>query len=591
MFRQVLWKILIAVILIALVVSGMLAVRHYSRLPEQLSQHETLVLGQSRFVPGSQAAVRVLVRDTSSGAPLTEAAIKVSLRPASGGKDVLLYEGKTNAQGSADVAFDVPDSPEVSQTLVVETRSSLGSDVLEQAVTLERDYRVLLTTDKPIYQPGQLIHMRALALSAFDLTPAAGQALTLTVADGKGNKVFRQELTTSDYGVASADFQLASEVNSGAYKINAVMGNTSSEKTVNVEYYVLPKFNVDLQTEQAYYLPGQHVRGTLQAGYFFGKPVSGGSIIIEGFTFDVERTVTVSIQGNTGEDGSFEFDFDLPQYIAGSEFEGGLGRYYLQASVTDQAQHTEVSNLSLPVAGSALMIEAVPESGVFRPNVENILYVMVSYPDGTPADADLSIYFSDNGQTVTASSGEFGLAEVPYTPSNAYIEMDIQARDTLGNTASRHFTVSGEWFEDSLLLRPERAVYRVGDTMRLDFFTAQPRGTVYLDIVRAGQTVSTRSLPVENGRAAAAIDLTPDLYGTLELHAYKVMQSGSITRDTRLVVVNNVDDLIVNLKPALGHLSSRRYRQPGYPGGRHGWQRGAVDSRPGNCGRIGLCPG
>ena len=34
------------------------------------------------------------------------------------------------------------------------------------------------------------------------------------------------------------------------------------------------------------------------------------------------------------------------------------------------------------------------------------------------------------------------------------------------------------------------------------------------------------------------VDLTPDMYGTLELHAYKILRSGHISRDTRLVVVD-----------------------------------------------------
>ena len=31
-----------------------------------------------------------------------------------------------------------------------------------------------LVTDKPLYQPGQLMHLRALALQSFDLKPVAG---------------------------------------------------------------------------------------------------------------------------------------------------------------------------------------------------------------------------------------------------------------------------------------------------------------------------------------------------------------------------------------------------------------------------------
>ena len=83
---------------------------------------------------------------------------------------------------------------------------------------------MLLVTDKPLYQPGQLMHLRALALQSFDLKPVAGADLTFEVEDAKGNKVFKQALKTSDFGVASADFQLADEVNAGDYHIRAVLG-------------------------------------------------------------------------------------------------------------------------------------------------------------------------------------------------------------------------------------------------------------------------------------------------------------------------------------------------------------------------------
>ena len=146
-----------------------------------------------------------------------------------------LYQGHTDTQGTRQCFIQSTRRPaDPSQTLVIETRSSLGSDTVERPVTVQRDYRVLVTSDKPIYQPGQVIHLRALALSTFDLQPAQGQTLEVTIADGKGNKVFRQTLKTSSYGAASADFQLASEVNSGAYKISAKLGNTTSEKTVTV---------------------------------------------------------------------------------------------------------------------------------------------------------------------------------------------------------------------------------------------------------------------------------------------------------------------------------------------------------------------
>lgn len=78
-------------------------------------------------------------------------------------------------------------------------------------------------------------------------------------------------------------------MNSGAYKITARLGNTVSEKTVTVQQYVLPQFDITLTTEKSYYRPGEVVRGTLTAVYFFGKPVNESQVVLEGFTFDFAR--------------------------------------------------------------------------------------------------------------------------------------------------------------------------------------------------------------------------------------------------------------------------------------------------------------
>lgn len=517
---------------------------HYANLPERISTHETIILGQDRLVPGSQAAMRVIVRDTKDAAPLPNAAVTIALKPESGGRSSKVFEGRTDELGTAVITFRVPDSDEP-HVMTISTQSSLGSDEIERTVQLERDYRILLSTDKPLYQPGQIIHLRTLALSTFDRQAAVEQPITITIADGKGNQVFRENLTTSAFGVASTDFQLAREVNSGNYKITAQLGNTTSEKTVTVEHYVLPKFNVTMQTERDYYTPGAHVVGTLDAAYFFGKDVSEGEVTIEGFTFDFDKQVVFTLQGATDAQGLFQFEFDLPDYIVGGDLERGIGRFYLQASLTDQAGQTEGSSLSLPVAASPLVIEAIPEGGQFRPDVENILYILTSYPDGSPAEASLTVQLP--GQSLTAVTGQYGLAELLVTPSDVDQNIAITAQDSLGNVARRDFFFEGEFAGETVLLRPDNPAYRVGDTMLLTIFTSQPSGSVYLDIIREEQTVNTQAVPVSDGQAQVAVDLTPDLFGTLELHAYKILRSGVIVGDTRLVLVDEANDLSLSL--------------------------------------------
>lgn len=519
---------------------------HYATLAGRALQHTTLVHGGSRLAPGSQAALRVVVRNGVDGAPLPGAAVRVALRPAAGGDAVTLYTGQAGEQGIADVAFRVPDDTPAESVLVVETNSPAGSDHVEQPVQVTRDYRVLLTTDKPLYQPGQVMHLRALALSSFDLQPAAGRPLTLTVADGKGNRVFRVMPAASEFGVVSADFQLAGEVNTGLYKITATLGDTTSEKTVTVEHYVLPKFRVTVTTERAYYRPGERVRGTLRAEYFYGKPVAGAAARLSGYTFDVQRNDVLQLEEPTGANGDCAFEFDLPGYIAGSDLENGLARFYLQAEVTDLAAHTETADLSLPVSQNELLIDAIPESGQLHPGVENILYVLTSYPDGSPADTEITVELPGSNP-LSALSGPYGLAEVRFTPSGPGDRYTVRAADASGHRVQRAFQFVAGTGEsaDAVLLRPSRAVARVGETLTMTVFTGAPQGTVYLDLIRDGQTMSTRAVPVTDGRAEVAVDLTPDLAGTLELHAYKVLASSTIVRDTRLVIVDRAADLSV----------------------------------------------
>jgi hypothetical protein len=533
-------------LLLLIVVAGFVALQRVITMPDRVDDQQTVVVGQTRFAPDSDASVRVVVQDFAAGRPLAGAQVKVSLQ-GEGGPAIPLFEGQTDETGSLPVRFHVPDDAPPKAHLIVETESAAGRDRVEQPVTIEREYRLLLTSDKPLYQPGQTIHMRALALSTFDLTPARGATLDFLVEDARGNKVFHQSIVASDFGVAAADFTLADLVNQGDYKLSVAIGDTRSEKTVEVRPYVLPKFAVTISTDRSFYLPGQHVAGVVQADYFFGKPVAQGEVQVAGSVWDVERTVVVDLRGKTDENGTYEFSFDLPEYFAGSGLESGQAQFALEVTVVDQTDHPEQTSHVLPIAAQPLVIEAVPESGMLKPGVENIVYLLTSYPDGRPAPVRLEIRV-DGGEPAQISSGEFGLARYSFTPQpGSTAQLDIFARDETGLSASRQVTFETEHGTDSVLLRADRAAYIVGETMNLVALTPVEFGDVYLDIVKTGQTLSTRSARVTNGQAEFAVDVSPDMLGTLELHAYKVLLDGTVVRDTRLAVVDAANDLDVTV--------------------------------------------
>ncbi len=503
-------------------------------LPQRIDRQETIVLGQEKLAPGSRAALRVLVRSATDGEPIPGATVTVRLRRPDG-HALTLFQGTTDASGTADVEFTVPADLEGQARLLVEARSEAGEDTVERPIQIVREYKLFVSSDKPIYQPGQTVHIRALALGAVDMRPAAGQEIEFIIVDPDGDKLLRRAVPASEFGIAALDFPLSPYAAHGRYTIQATLGDTVSERTVTVQPYVLPKFRVTLETDRTFYRPGDAVSGHVRAEYFFGKPVAGGKVTIRGYAYEVERVQKVEIHGTTDDEGVFRFQFDLPTFFVGGAPEEGRAEFGLEVEVVDGADHREAVSRILPVSEQPLRMDVIPESGVLKPGVENILFILTSYPDGRPAGADLTLRV--NGRGYRLSTGPYGLAEFRYVPSGP-ADLEIEARTPRGDRALRSVRLEADRAPETLLLRAERAAYRVGETMRLEALTTARTGTVYLDIVREGQTVSTRAAPVEEGRARFAVDLDETMFGTLELHAYRLLRDGTLVRDTRVVVVD-----------------------------------------------------
>ncbi len=203
------------------------------------------ILGQQSYLTGAVAGVRVVVTDSKNEPVPGVSSLRIEL-VLSGKNPQVLFSGKLNGRGTTEAQFRFPAGVvgRFPMRYVVDT--PIGSTDFTEQVRLEDKVSVLLTTEKPIYQPGQTIHVRALALDRSNHEAASVRKLTFEVEDPRGNKVFKKATQTDKYGVASAEFALADEVNLGAYHLRAVMesGDKPAEIALNVEKYVLPKFKV-----------------------------------------------------------------------------------------------------------------------------------------------------------------------------------------------------------------------------------------------------------------------------------------------------------------------------------------------------------
>ncbi len=532
-----------AVAAMLLLVLGLgIAAKSWHMTTRHAGPQQAFLYGGANLTPGMSADYRVFVRNELTQRPVAGANVRVRLVSASG-KVVLAQAVRTDANGFAAIESVVPDSAaEGDYTIKVVADSPEGTSDLSRPVVLKRSFRVMVTTDKPMYQPGQTIHIRTLSLATADLRPVTGRDIVLEVQDAKGNKVFKKRLATSSFGVAAADFELADQVNAGTYTVAAQLGDTRSEKSVTVERYVLPKFKIDLATDKGYYAPGTPLSGDLTAEYTFGKPVAGAKVRIVASEFIETFRPFATVDGVTDTEGRFHFEIRLKDHFVGQERTKGDAFVSLEATVTDKADHAQKKTLERIVTSSPIRIEVFPESGSLVHGVENILYVVTAYPDGRPAKTKLTLGATQK----LVETSDIGIARVKITPETDALKLTVTAVDDRGVRAQVTTDLRVGSRSETLLLRTDRAIYKAGETATVTLLSADRVGRVFLDLIKDRRTMLQQTIDVADGKGELAFDLPPEIFGTLELHAYRIMTDGNITGDARIIQVNRADDLHVS---------------------------------------------
>ncbi len=508
----------------AVLVALQLHVGNLSPTPTDLK-----VLGQTQFVAGSLASLRVQVirhfpESPGSATRYQGVPVKIALAPKDGGPPVTLSEFQTDGAGSGEPSFRVPDWADKDCELIVTAGAPEGPETIRQPVRVRRSWRVMLSSDKPVYQPGQTIRLRSLALRQPDLHPVAGDDATFTVTDPKGNVVFKRATKNGAYGIAWADCPLADEIIEGRYVLACTVGDTPSSLAVEVRKYVLPKFKVSVALDRPFYAPGQKVTATVDARYFFGKAVAG-TVQLEARADGAAKPL---FQGGAKADdnGRAVFTFDTPRDVTADV------SLSMTATVTDTAGQQEASKKAAVVTSMPLKIEVFAEGGTLVPGVANRVYVFTTYADGRPAPARISgIPPFEPGALKTDAAGVMEFLSMAERPG---LNVTITAEDDNGLRSTRNVQIACGRDAYDFVLRTDKATYAGGDTMTVSVVGSGER-PIFVDLLKDGQTLLTSTIGSADG--TCALDLPPDLSGSVQVNAYRIDVGGVATRKTRTVIV------------------------------------------------------
>jgi uncharacterized protein YfaS (alpha-2-macroglobulin family) len=185
--------------------------------------------------------------------------------------------GSTNTQGVAAFSLE-KDLFGATVTIGDETAIVSGwGDSLGWSGSLSSAERLYLYTDRPIYRPTHTVHIKGLYRFDFDgaLEILDGKEFTVSVFNPKNEVVKEQRVVLNQYGTFSFDLTLPQDAPLGHYRIQAL---DYSFGTFDVEEYVGAPFALTVKSDKEEYISGDSVDATIDARYYFGAPVDGGTV-------------------------------------------------------------------------------------------------------------------------------------------------------------------------------------------------------------------------------------------------------------------------------------------------------------------------
>ena len=157
------------------------------------------------------------------------------------------------------------------------------------------------------------------------------------------------------------------------------------------------------------------------------------------------------------------------------------------------------------------------------------MHVVTADPRGFPIPAQVVIT-SENMPAVTLSTDNRGLGIAAVLPMSENLILHVKASDQQGNQLEKDVEFNLGQSGSVVLLRVDKRLYQVGDTIHLEIFANDTQDRIYLDAIKNNQTLLTHSLDLEDGKAAYAMELTPDMEGNVQFDAYYLTRKSQIVR-------------------------------------------------------------
>ncbi|KAM6967498.1 complement C4-B [Aplochiton taeniatus] len=390
--------------------------------------------------------------------------------------------------------------------LLLVAESSSFSRRLSRVLVSQRRGYIFIQTDQPIYNPTQPVKYRIFTLD-HSMRPKS-EVIQLSIFNAAGNRIMKN-LKAPLGGILSGSFAIPDVSEMGVWKIVAhYQGDEKNAATrdFQVKKFVLPSFEVVIQTEKSYILPNtDELHLKISALYSYGERIKGAYHC----RFGVKQIIPDGNKENI-----------VP--IRGLELTGSINDEEALAVL-------QIANLSARLkAQMNLTLSDLEESGAE-------LYLAVSVTDilsGELQEEELS--FPIISQLYVVDLSRIRSHYIPGAPLNVMVNVDGQS---LTKKIKRATSPSNSY----LYLSISNTIQTVDDSFSVNYLTinGQPEdGFIYYMVLSRGTMLKQGSIRAGNATRDHLV-ITHNMIPSFRLIGYYYNQNGDIIADSVWVDVKD----------------------------------------------------
>ena len=312
-----------------------------------------------------------------------------------------------DAPGKKVVLAPVPaeDAPKASSRIELDALKEI-SPLMDTWFGNQRNERVYLQVDKPLYKPGETIWVRSWAVKTADLSGGDDGISVLSLISPKGAAVVEKRLQGAG-GYATNDVELPAEVPGGEYTLRLRLPNgTVGERPLVVSRYEAPRMKKKLEFVRKSYGENDIVTATLELKRPTGEPLANHEATA---LLRLDGTELPRVTFTTNAEGGALVKVQLPATIA-------VGDGLLTILVEDGGI-TESISKAVPIIMKRMQLAFYPEGGALVTGLESRVYFEAKTPTGKPADVSGEVV-DDQGQKVARfESYKEGLGRFAFIPA------------------------------------------------------------------------------------------------------------------------------------------------------------------------------